>query len=150
MNQENNAGSTAPAQWHPDPTGRHQYRYWDGVRWTDAVADDGCQSVDPIGAPEAPRRLTRKEQARAAANEVVSEASGNTRLHMACSHGDVPEVRRLLAAGANVNATNRGGATPLDLVYSNANCAGRLAFVQIAQLIRARGGVVHNWRGEIC
>ncbi|MBJ7363224.1 MAG: DUF2510 domain-containing protein, partial [Ilumatobacteraceae bacterium] len=23
-----------PAAWHPDPTGRHQLRYWDGQDWT--------------------------------------------------------------------------------------------------------------------
>ena len=31
------------ADWFEDPTGRHQYRYWDGKRWTDDVADDGVQ-----------------------------------------------------------------------------------------------------------
>ena len=38
--------------WNPDPTGRHEYRYWDGGRWTDDVSDGGATSVDPIdGAP---------------------------------------------------------------------------------------------------
>ncbi|XRD69235.1 DUF2510 domain-containing protein [Microbacterium esteraromaticum] len=37
-----------PAAWHADPAGRHQYRYWDGVRWTDWVADDGVQAIDPL------------------------------------------------------------------------------------------------------
>lgn len=46
----------APAPgWHPDPTGRHQHRYWDGSRWTDDVADAGVASTDPVdgGAPSA-------------------------------------------------------------------------------------------------
>ncbi len=30
-----------PPRWVPDPTGRHQYRYWDGEQWTDHVADNG-------------------------------------------------------------------------------------------------------------
>jgi hypothetical protein len=38
----------APAGWHPDPLGRYQVRYWDGLRWTEAVANDGVQSVDAI------------------------------------------------------------------------------------------------------
>jgi len=48
--------STAPAAaapaggWHPDPTGRHQQRWWDGSTWTDQVADDGAVSTDPAGA----------------------------------------------------------------------------------------------------
>ena len=32
--------------WHPDPTGRHQQRYFNGVTWTGDVADDGTRSVD--------------------------------------------------------------------------------------------------------
>ncbi|MXW57168.1 MAG: RDD family protein [Acidimicrobiia bacterium] len=39
--------------WEPDPTGRHQYRWWDGEKWTDQVADDGVQSVDPVSIDEA-------------------------------------------------------------------------------------------------
>lgn len=42
------APTRTPAQWAPDPTGRHQHRYWDGSRWTDHVATDGVQSVDPL------------------------------------------------------------------------------------------------------
>ena len=38
---------TPPAAWHPDPTGRHQHRYWDGTRWTDWVADGGVTGRDP-------------------------------------------------------------------------------------------------------
>jgi hypothetical protein len=26
---------SAPAGWHPDPTGQHQLRWWDGGRWTE-------------------------------------------------------------------------------------------------------------------
>jgi hypothetical protein len=40
-----------PAGWHPDPTGRHEQRYWDGLRWTADVADAGQAAVDPDGAP---------------------------------------------------------------------------------------------------
>jgi hypothetical protein len=45
--------SPAPG-WHPDPTSRHQYRYWDGARWTDDVADGGVASTDALGEPQAP------------------------------------------------------------------------------------------------
>ena len=33
--------------WHPDPTGRHQYRWWDGSTWSDVVADHGIETRDP-------------------------------------------------------------------------------------------------------
>ena len=41
------------SSWEPDPTGRHQHRWWDGERWTDQVADHGVQSVDPVSTAEA-------------------------------------------------------------------------------------------------
>lgn len=45
--------SAASAGWHSDPSGRHQYRYWDGTCWTHHVADDGKASVDPpVQAPK--------------------------------------------------------------------------------------------------
>jgi hypothetical protein len=34
--------------WQPDPTTRHEYRYWDGAQWTDDVSDGGVTSVDPV------------------------------------------------------------------------------------------------------
>jgi hypothetical protein len=42
----------APAQaaaWHPDPTHRHQLRYWDGSTWTAHVSDNGVAATDAIG-----------------------------------------------------------------------------------------------------
>ncbi len=45
----------APAPgWNPDPTGRHEYRYWDGSVWTDDVSDQGVTAVDPVGTPAGP------------------------------------------------------------------------------------------------
>lgn len=36
------------ASWQPDPRGRHEYRYWDGTRWTEHVSDAGAQGTDPL------------------------------------------------------------------------------------------------------
>jgi hypothetical protein len=46
---------TGPAPgWQPDPTGRHEYRYWDGTKWSDDVSDGGVTANDPAaGAPDA-------------------------------------------------------------------------------------------------
>jgi hypothetical protein len=38
----------APGSWHPDPTGRHEHRYWDGTAWTAHVADRGVSATDPL------------------------------------------------------------------------------------------------------
>ncbi len=47
---------TPEAKWYPDPSGRHELRYWDGQLWTEHVADQGRQSTDrPVGSqPDAP------------------------------------------------------------------------------------------------
>ena len=37
---------TALKAWLPDPTGRHELRYFDGSGWTEHVADAGVISVD--------------------------------------------------------------------------------------------------------
>jgi len=43
------AGSSLPPPgWHPDPSGRHWWRWWDGRGWTEHVADGGAPYVDPL------------------------------------------------------------------------------------------------------
>jgi hypothetical protein len=45
-----------PPAWYPDPTGRHDHRWWDGGAWTAHVADAGVAGTDPVppAAPAAP------------------------------------------------------------------------------------------------
>jgi hypothetical protein len=42
------------AGWYADPSGRHEYRYWDGTYWTAGVADGGITATDPVDDPPAP------------------------------------------------------------------------------------------------
>ncbi len=42
------AASSASADWHKDPMGRHEYRYWNGTAWTEHVSDGGERSLDPL------------------------------------------------------------------------------------------------------
>jgi hypothetical protein len=45
---------STPAGWYPDPTGRHQNRWFDGNDWTDQVADGQVVGIDPVrGGPPA-------------------------------------------------------------------------------------------------
>lgn len=37
-----------PAGWHPDPHGRHEYRYWDSIQWTSRVSDNGVVGEDRV------------------------------------------------------------------------------------------------------
>jgi hypothetical protein len=46
MSQQTTAG------WFPDPFGRHEHRWWDGLQWTEHVGSAGRQTVDaPVVAP---------------------------------------------------------------------------------------------------
>ncbi|KTR78005.1 hypothetical protein NS234_04885 [Microbacterium oxydans] len=79
--------SAVEADWYADPSGVHQLRYWDGSYWTEHVADNGTQGIDPLPSPadlagnerraikEAERQQVRnaKAEARALANAAQSE-----------------------------------------------------------------------------
>jgi putative membrane protein len=45
--------TTIPSDWYPDPSGRHQWRYWNGGAWSDRVSDDGSVTTDRFGAAPA-------------------------------------------------------------------------------------------------
>jgi Protein of unknown function (DUF2510) len=38
--------AVSPPAWHPDPSGRFQFRWWDGREWTSHVAINGQVMVD--------------------------------------------------------------------------------------------------------
>lgn len=40
--------------WLTDPTGRHEFRYWDGDLWTADVSDGGAMAFDPLEVPVTP------------------------------------------------------------------------------------------------
>ncbi|HZA78307.1 MAG TPA: phospholipid scramblase-related protein [Acidimicrobiales bacterium] len=55
QSQATSAPSQHPAGWYPDPFGRHETRWWDGMRWTEHVASHDRQAVDqPTGAGHIP------------------------------------------------------------------------------------------------
>jgi hypothetical protein len=48
------SGVVANPGWYPDPMGRHEYRYWDGTRWTEQIADQSVPGMDPLEAATSP------------------------------------------------------------------------------------------------
>jgi hypothetical protein len=42
------SSTVPPPMWAADPSGRHQWRYWDGKSWTEFVSDKGQQARDPL------------------------------------------------------------------------------------------------------
>lgn len=47
----------ARAIWAYDPNGRHEFRYHDGIRFTDHVSDEGVASIDPYDPDHKPEAL---------------------------------------------------------------------------------------------
>lgn len=46
---ERTGGPANQPSWHPDPTGRYEYRYYNGTSWTADVSTGGVRYVDPAG-----------------------------------------------------------------------------------------------------
>lgn len=63
----------ATASWQPDPTGRHDHRYWDGSRWTEHVADAGVSATDPYEGTHAPPESTDEAAPAAEAETAAAE-----------------------------------------------------------------------------
>ena len=66
------ARRSAPEGWFPDPTGRHQLRWWTGRVWAAAVIDDGAQSSDAEGLTDPSAPPPRAEPGRAGFDEVLA------------------------------------------------------------------------------
>lgn len=63
--------TTTAAGWYVDPSGRHEYRYWDGRVWTPAVTDSGVTGIDPLSQPPA------HQAAQGAARQATPGKSGS-------------------------------------------------------------------------
>jgi putative membrane protein len=46
--------SGIPSGWYPDPSGRHEQRYWHDGAWTEQVSNGGRRSSEPTTAPLSP------------------------------------------------------------------------------------------------
>lgn len=42
------AAGISVGSWMPDPTGRHELRFWSGSSWSEHVADGGVQAIDSL------------------------------------------------------------------------------------------------------
>jgi hypothetical protein len=48
LSERLSAFSGPTGAWQPDPSGRHELRWWDGGRWTENVSDGGRPGVDSL------------------------------------------------------------------------------------------------------
>ncbi len=79
-----NGGSSSSARWAGDPSGRHAFRYWDGSRWTDHVADGAVapasvpETTEAPGTPAVTETAERVSPSDVEPLDVVPEATGST------------------------------------------------------------------------
>lgn len=64
------SGAGPRSGWFPDPSGRHEERWWDDPQWTDDVRDGGERSVDPLVTVPAPSTVPTAGSSSAAAASV--------------------------------------------------------------------------------
>jgi hypothetical protein len=95
--------SPPSAAWHPDPSGRHQWRWWDGSAWTDHVADDGEVGVD------APARPAPDAAGTAGDPGDTGEASETGDAGEAGATGEAGEAGEAGATGATGDPAERDG-----------------------------------------
>jgi hypothetical protein len=60
------SSAVVPPQWLPDPSGRHELRWWDGGRWTEHVSNGGVSGIEEFNV-----RLRVRRRAGLVTTEVV-------------------------------------------------------------------------------
>jgi hypothetical protein len=78
--------------WYADPTGRHQYRYWDGFAWTSSVSDGGVRSDD----------MPVQDPAQAAEPSGRSRGSGRVGGFLTSLPGFLTGIAALITAGGTI------------------------------------------------
>jgi hypothetical protein len=96
MTQDATKGSPKP-DWYADPTGRHEYRYWDGSAWTANVADSGRAVIDPLDEPgrgaTADRASEGPSDSPGQGSAVEPESEEQTVQRVACLVGHLRQFR---------------------------------------------------------
>lgn len=109
--------------WQPDPTGRHQYRWWNGTEWSDQVSDDGNVSSDPVdvGAAGAPtgasdQPISQEPQPTQATGTGWGETDATTSMPAASSYQSTTTTEPEKKGGSNTPALIVGGVILLALI----------------------------------
>ncbi len=125
------------ADWHPDPTGRHELRYFDGSQWTEHVVDAGVQSTSPMDAAAPAAQAAPVQQQPAQQAQPVQQAQpagqqgfgGDT---FAGISGDLIDGRFSEVAGAGPQLQN-----------------GKMLRVRVTEPFMARQGSMVAYQGNV-
>lgn len=111
--------SDVAADWYPDPSGKHEFRYWDGQTWTGHVSSGGETSWDPppdadgggdAGATDAGAASASSVDALPAAEDLVNaDAAGVTEMPTA-----EPNAYEPWATSGAAPAAGEGAWAPAD------------------------------------
>jgi hypothetical protein len=107
----------SPPGWHPDPSGRHEFRYWDGAAWTYAVSDAGARSDDVWdGRPDATGAHPRRHHDEAHEAGGRSRARGGSGGFWTSLTGMLTAIAAVITAAGGIFFATGGGddAAPLD------------------------------------
>jgi hypothetical protein len=142
---------SSPAAWHPDPSGAHDHRYWDGERWTEHVADAGVASIDPL--PDGPARPDddtaerRTEVIEPDGDTEVIEPDGDTEVIEPDGDTEVIEPRDPGAVGGSVGADGQP-APPTGAPIGDPAAAGSGWGGASAAAPPGGGGTPPAWAGQ--
>ena len=92
--------------WYPDPTGRHELRYWDGAGWTAHVVSQGLGAIDPIAAEQPSATATERGGTHRIGRELTPTSSASI----------VAEVEVSPQAGHSRRAQKRAGRNEFETV----------------------------------
>lgn len=103
-----------PAAWYPDPSGRHQYRYFDGTDWTAHVANNGATARDELALAEPPPPPHQRPAGSAIqrSNESASPAPASAPTRSAAATGPRPRGMVATVAYCFDHATDFRGRAP--------------------------------------
>ncbi|MGA0270506.1 MAG: DUF2510 domain-containing protein [Ilumatobacteraceae bacterium] len=114
--------SSIPPGWYPDPSGEHQFRYWDGQGWTTRTAypknpqqarpAEHPKQMKPTGPSQPAQQVPRREAAaqsprQKARREQAVEASGQELAAPAVSRAQTTEAPSEVKRYARVQAKPR-------------------------------------------
>jgi hypothetical protein len=98
--------------WYPDPAARHQVRLWDGFRWSERVADNGLEGVDPLPGASAAASAGTVDPALGAWSTELAGAVPTAADALPLSAGQMSLASLPPSAGTDLAASDRPRARP--------------------------------------